>query len=165
MNLIITRTVLFFLPMTVSICVLLWICMWFKLPNFKIFLFVKMWHGAFMPLFSMPGVWVIVKFNFFSIQLDHRGTLALIRKLLFSYVFTHPIMFEFTLHCGAYPLCQVCVRKPAHQLLGKKSSQLAALSEVWRCLFRTEILGYELVHRKAWVLQLIAPDCVTLLSL
>lgn len=63
-------------------------------------------------------------------------------------------MVEFALHCGAYPLCQVCVGNPAHQLLGKKSSQLAALSETWRCLFSTEILCCELVHRKARVLQL-----------
>lgn len=103
---------------------------------------------------QVPGVWVIVKFNFFSIQLDHRGIFALISKLLFSYVFTQPIMVEFALHCGAYPLCQVCVGNPAHQLLGEKSSQLAALSETWRCLFSTEILGCELVHRKAQVLQL-----------
>lgn len=117
-----------------------------------------------MCLYSqVPGVWVIVKFNFFSIQLDHRGILALISKLLFSYVFTQPIMVEFALHCGAYLLCQVCVRKPAHQLWGKKSSQLAVLSEIWRCLFRTEIPGYELVHRKAQVLQLTAPDCMTLI--
>lgn len=114
---------------------------------------------------QVPGVWVTVKFNFFSIQLDHRGILALISKLLFSYVFIQPIMVEFALHCGAYPLCQVCVRKPAHQLLGKRSSQLAVLSEIWRCLFRAEILGYELGHRKAQVLQLTAPNCVTLLSL
>lgn len=73
-------------------------------------------------------------------------------------------MIEFALHCGAYPLCQVCVRKPACQLLGKKSSQLTVLSEIWRCLLRTEILGYEL-HRKTRVLQLTAPDCVTLLGL
>lgn len=74
-------------------------------------------------------------------------------------------MVEFALHCGAYPLCQVCVRKAAHQLLGKKSSQLAVLPETWRCLFRTEMLFWELVHREARVLQLAAPDRVTLLSL
>lgn len=147
---IILRTVLFFLPMTVYICVLMWIWMWSKLPNFKIFLVIKMWNKAFVPLFS--SVWSEL---FFSIQLDHRRILALISKLLFSYTiifqlfsFTQPIMVEFALHCGAYPLCQVCVRKPACQLLGKKSSQLAALSEIWRCLFRTEILGCELVHKE-----------------
>lgn len=118
-----------------------------------------------MPLFSSAWCLNFSQVNFFSIQLDHRGILALISKLLFSYVFTPPIMVEFTFYCGAYPLCQVCVGKPAPQLLGKKSSQLAALCETWRCSFRTEILGCELVHREAQVLQLPAPDCVTLLSL